>query len=50
MSGMDMSGAMPGMMSTDEMEDLQGASGAEFDQMVLAMIKHHQGAIAMAET
>lgn len=51
MSGMDMSGSMPGMMTMDEMQDLENASGAEFDQMFLTMmIKHHQGAIAMAKT
>lgn len=51
MGGMDMSGSMPGMMSTEEMQNLEGASGAEFDQMFLTMmIKHHEGAIAMAGT
>ena len=48
--GMDMSGSMPGMMSTQEMGDLMNASGAEFDQMFLTMmIAHHQGAIEMAQ-
>ncbi|WP_448061801.1 DUF305 domain-containing protein [Cellulomonas hominis] len=51
MSGMDMSGSMPGMMSAEEMSELEGMSGAEFDEMFLEMmIKHHQGAIRMAET
>ena len=51
MSGMDMSGSMPGMMTMDEMQDLETASGAEFDRMFLTMmIEHHQGAVAMART
>lgn len=55
MSGMDhgdmSSEDMPGMMSEDEMTDMEGASGAEFDQMFLTMmIEHHDGAIEMAQT
>jgi uncharacterized protein (DUF305 family) len=51
MSGMDMSSSMPGMMSTQDMNKLEAASGASFDQMFLdMMIKHHQGAIEMART
>ena len=55
MSGMDhgdmSSDDMAGMMTEDEMADLEAASGAEFDQMFLTMmIKHHEGAIAMAKT
>lgn len=51
MSGMDMSGSMPGMMSGEEMSKLESAEGAEFDQMFLTMmIAHHQGAIEMAKT
>lgn len=42
---------MPGMMSSDDMESLEAASGAEFDAMFLSMmIEHHQGAIEMAQT
>ena len=58
--GMDMSGMdhgdmssddMGGMMTEDEMADLESASGAEFDQMFLTMmIEHHEGAIEMAKT
>ena len=45
----DMSGE--GMMSDEEMQKLEGATGAEFDSMwVQMMIKHHQGAVAMAKT
>ncbi len=40
-----------GMMSEDDMADLEAASGAEFDQMFLTMmIEHHEGAIEMAKT
>ncbi|WP_033327470.1 DUF305 domain-containing protein [Streptomyces yerevanensis] len=56
MSGMeghdmgDMS-SMPGMMSGEDMDKLEKASGAEFDKMFLEMmIKHHEGAVEMAET
>lgn len=49
MGGMDME--MSGMMSDDEMGMLEGASGADFDRMFLEMmIRHHEGAIEMAET
>jgi uncharacterized protein (DUF305 family) len=42
---------MPGMMSDQEMQALQDASGAAFDRMFLQMmIKHHDGAIQMART
>ena len=43
--------SMDGMMSSDEMTSLNSASGAALDALyVELMIKHHQGAIAMAET
>ncbi|PXX68689.1 uncharacterized protein (DUF305 family) [Nocardia tenerifensis] len=43
--------AMPGMMSTDQMNALQAASGPDFDrQWLTMMIEHHTGAVAMAET
>jgi uncharacterized protein (DUF305 family) len=42
---------MSGMMSEDDMTALEGASGAEFDEMFLTMmIEHHEGAIEQAET
>jgi uncharacterized protein (DUF305 family) len=52
MSGMDMGGmSMNGMMSADEMKQLDAATGTAFDKLwVQMMIKHHQGAIAMAKT
>jgi uncharacterized protein (DUF305 family) len=44
-------GAMPGMMSSDQMHQLSQASGPAFDKMFLQMmISHHQGAITMAKT
>ena len=46
----DMGGGS-GMMTEDDMASLEGASGAEFDEMFLEMmIEHHKGAIEMAET
>ena len=42
---------MPGMMSAEEMDALENASGAEFQTMWLEMmIEHHEGAVEMAET
>jgi uncharacterized protein (DUF305 family) len=39
---------MPGMLTDEEMEELDKARGTEFDRLFLAgMIKHHQGAIDM---
>lgn len=47
MDGMD----IPGMMSEEEMADLEAASGASFDEMFLeSMIAHHTGAVQMAQT
>ena len=43
--------SMTGMMSTDEMASLGQTKGAEFDQkFLMLMIKHHEGAVAMART
>ncbi|UGT38794.1 DUF305 domain-containing protein [Nocardia yamanashiensis] len=42
---------MSGMMTDDQMKQLEKLSGAEFDKMWMRMmIEHHQGAIAMAST
>jgi len=42
---------MPGMMSAEEMDALENASGAEFQTLWLEMmIEHHEGAVEMAET
>jgi uncharacterized protein (DUF305 family) len=50
--GMDHGGMSgEGMMTDEEMQQLEGATGAEFDRMwVQMMIKHHQGAVDMAKT
>ncbi|OBB04477.1 DUF305 domain-containing protein [Mycobacteriaceae bacterium 1482268.1] len=49
MSGM--SGGMAGMMSAEEMTALKNAQGVEASRLFLTgMIKHHQGAIDMAQT
>lgn len=50
MEGMD-HGGMEGMMSGEEMAALGTLTGAEFDQAwAEMMIRHHEGAIAMAQT
>ncbi|MEO7754721.1 MAG: DUF305 domain-containing protein [Terracoccus sp.] len=55
MEGHDMgsmgSGDEGGMMSAQEMSDLGGADGADFDTMWLElMTRHHRGAVASAQT
>ncbi len=55
MEGMDQEGTGPegmaGMMSPEDMAELESAQGAKFDQMFLQMmIEHHEGAVSMAET
>lgn len=46
---MDMEG-MAGMMTPEQMTDLEGTEGADFDQMFLEMmIAHHEGAVEMAQ-
>lgn len=50
MEGHDMS-SMDGVMSADEMDALAALTGSDFDAMWLQMmIRHHQGAISMAQT
>ncbi len=50
MGGMD-AADMPGMMSDDEMKALEDAPDGEFENMWLTMmIKHHEGAVEMAQT
>ncbi|MEV8550214.1 DUF305 domain-containing protein [Streptomyces glaucescens] len=42
---------MPGMMDTEDMDQLMEASGHDFDTMFLTMmIEHHEGAVEMATT
>ncbi|WP_016881516.1 MULTISPECIES: DUF305 domain-containing protein [unclassified Rhodococcus (in: high G+C Gram-positive bacteria)] len=51
MSGMTDGGGMSGMMTAEQMTDLAGKSGADFDTAWLnMMIEHHTGAIEMAQT
>jgi uncharacterized protein (DUF305 family) len=41
---------MPGMLSAEQMTQLDQARGAEFDRLFLTfMIQHHQGALKMVE-
>lgn len=43
-------GAMPGMLSAEEMARLDAARGREFERLFLAfMIRHHEGALTMVE-
>ena len=49
MEGMDSD--MPGMMSGEDMDALENASDAEFQDMWLEMmVEHHEGAVEMSET
>jgi uncharacterized protein (DUF305 family) len=42
---------MPGMMSDEQMDDLEAAGDAEFQDLFLEMmIEHHEGAVEMART
>jgi uncharacterized protein (DUF305 family) len=52
MPGMDHGGTSgEGMMTDEQMRQLEQATGADFDRMWLTMmIEHHQGAVAMART
>ncbi|PDP87313.1 DUF305 domain-containing protein [Glycomyces fuscus] len=50
MEGMDHDG-MTGMMSEEQMAELEAAEGEEFDTMFLQMmIEHHEGAVETAQT
>jgi uncharacterized protein (DUF305 family) len=51
MDGMTHEMLMPGMLSDEEMAELDRSRGPEFDRLFLTgMIKHHQGAIDMVDT
>ena len=51
MEGMDHGDEMPGMMTSEDMDSLENASDAEFQDMWLQMmVEHHEGAVEMAET
>jgi len=48
MAGMDHPMLMPGMLTADQLGQLDRARGTEFDRLFLTfMIQHHQGAITM---
>ena len=50
MNGQVMEMLMPGMLSPEQMEQLDAARGTDFDKLFLrGMIQHHQGAIAMVQ-
>jgi uncharacterized protein (DUF305 family) len=41
---------MPGMLTPEQMKQLEAARGPEFDRLFLTfMIQHHQGAITMVD-
>jgi uncharacterized protein (DUF305 family) len=48
MPGMDQSHMMPGMLTAEQLHELDAARGPEFDRLFLTyMIQHHKGAIVM---
>ena len=50
MGGMTHEMLMPGMLTDDQLKELDAARGSQFDRLFLqAMIKHHLGAISMVE-
>jgi uncharacterized protein (DUF305 family) len=50
MQGMDHPMLMPGMLTPEQMAQLDAARGPEFDRLFLTfMIQHHQGAITMVQ-
>ena len=50
MGGMQHTMLMPGMLTEEQMKQLDAARGTEFDRLFLSgMVQHHQGAIAMVK-
>ena len=50
MNGMEHDMLMPGMLSPEQLAELNAARGSNFDRLFLqAMIRHHQGAISMVD-
>ena len=50
MPGMDPSMMMPGMLTPEQLAELDHARGTEFDRLFLRfMIQHHRGAVVMVE-
>jgi uncharacterized protein (DUF305 family) len=50
MNGADHAMLMPGMLTEDQMKELDQAKGGEFDRLFLTfMIQHHRGAVTMVQ-
>jgi uncharacterized protein (DUF305 family) len=50
MGGMEHEMLMPGMLTDEQMAQLDQARGAEFDRLFLQrMIQHHRGAVSMVQ-
>jgi uncharacterized protein (DUF305 family) len=50
MPGMDQSTMMPGMLTPEQLAQLDHAKGPEFDRLFLtSMIEHHRGALTMVD-
>lgn len=50
MNGMEHEMLMPGMLTDEQLQQLDAARGAEFDALFLRlMIQHHRGAVSMVE-
>ncbi len=50
MNGMEHEMLMPGMLTDDQLKQLDAARGPEFDQLFLTgMIQHHKGAVSMVK-
>ena len=50
MAGMDHYVMMPGMLTDEQMKELDAARGAEFDRLFLTfMMQHHRGALTMVD-
>lgn len=50
MDGMEHEMLMPGMLTAEQMKELDAARGAQFDQLFLRfMIQHHRGAVEMVK-
>jgi uncharacterized protein (DUF305 family) len=50
MAGMAMSDLMPGMLTLEQLKQLDAARGRDFDRLFLTfMIQHHQGALTMVD-
>jgi len=50
MNGMEHVMLMPGMLSAEQMKQLDGSKGTDFDRLFLTdMIQHHKGAVTMVQ-